>query len=104
MEKVEVQIAVASARHKAFLFSVQQFKKALKKIRKRELGRYVKKVSDNERDLMESFTNEYIRRIINIADEQIKEMPENSDIEAMSVILAELFNSESRFLTRPSPR
>ena len=101
MKKVEVQTASAWARDKAFLFSVQQFKKALEKIRKQEIDRHVKNASDSERKLMESFTNEYIRKIINVTDVQIRAMPENTDTEAISVMLAELFNSESRFLTKP---
>lgn len=100
MKKVEEPCddLIESGQYKTLLLSVQQFKNGLDKIRKQEVKKYMKKISRNEKELMESFTNGYIRKIINIADEQVRVMPENSDTEALSVILAELFNSESPFL------
>jgi hypothetical protein len=71
-------------------------------IRKRTLERYSRNASDSEKDLMERFTDEYIRRIIEVTDMRISAMPEKQVSEGISVILSELFDSESPFLTKQS--
>ncbi|MEX1240332.1 MAG: hypothetical protein WEB30_11465 [Cyclobacteriaceae bacterium] len=85
------------------LFSLRKFRHGLDLIRKQALERYSRNASDGEKDLMERFTAEYIRRIIEVADMRMSAMPEKQDSERISGILSELFDSESPFLTN-NPR
>ena len=86
---------------KTFLYSLRHLTIALEKIREQEIERYVKKLSSAEKELAESFTTEYIRKIISITVMPIRAMSEKSDVKGIQMTLA-LFNSESRFLEKQS--
>ncbi|MEX2234968.1 MAG: hypothetical protein WD824_22590 [Cyclobacteriaceae bacterium] len=94
--------AISPSPCNTYLFSVRKFRHGLDLIRKQALERYSRNASDGEKDLMERFTDEYIRRIIEVTDVRISAMPEKQVSEGISVILSELFDSDSPFLTKKS--
>ena len=84
------------------LYFLRHFSIALEKMRKQEIERHAKKLSDREKELAEEFTTEYVRKIIDNTAMQLRAMSGKGDVKDISITFGELFNAERPFLLESS--
>jgi glutamyl-tRNA reductase len=94
-----IEVLNVSPADKTFLILLLQMTKCLEKIRKGELERYVKKLSCSERELAESFTIQFVNRIIPTT-RQLEIASRRSDGKNNLPALGDLFNPESALIRR----
>lgn len=74
--------------------AIQQFKKRLEEIRQQELARYVKKLGDQEKELVEAITTNIMNKIVRLPVLELKAACRRGESEALLEGLNALFNLE----------
>lgn len=103
-ENESVDVLKEPVSYEMSLYFLRHFSIALEKMRKQEIERHAKKLSDREKELAEEFTAEYIRRIIDNTARQLRAMSGKGDVKDISITFGELFNAESPVLQESSLR
>jgi glutamyl-tRNA reductase len=94
-----IEVLNVSPADKTFLMLLLQMTEGLEKIRKGELERYVKRLSCSERELAESFTIQFVSRIIPTI-KQLEIASRRSDGKNNLPALGDLFNPQSALIRR----
>ncbi|GGK85389.1 glutamyl-tRNA reductase [Rufibacter glacialis] len=74
--------------------ALQQFKNRLEEIRQRELARYVKQLSHQEKELVETITRNILNKIVKMPALELKAACQRGESEALMEGLSALFNLE----------
>ena len=79
--------------------TIKKLKKALEEIRKKEIARYVGKITEVERELMDKVTKRIVQKVIKLPVLQLKAACKRGEAETLVEVLNDLFNLEKDELT-----
>ena len=79
--------------------TIKKLKKALEEIRKEEIARYVGKITEVERELMDKVTKSIVQKVIKLPVLQLKAACKRGEAETLVEVLNDLFNLEKDELT-----
>lgn len=82
------------SREMSFTGAIQKFKNALEQIRQEEIGRYMKQMTEEEADKVDTITKNILNKIVKLPVLQLKAACRRGDADNLAEVLQELFDLE----------